>query len=602
MPLETILDNYALLSDQPDGLNDLEIKFTRDELFKGVFVKYSSKLIFSGDGYDYLKSKIDSDGVCATVDAQFRDPVTENIYYGTIFLQSSKLNLSNCTIECAIEDNSLQQRVLRQKNQKIDVSSQKTLNGFSITPIGSVEDIAIYTDYPVFTGTSNIRKIWGARSTVNYMLNWIADNNITLVTNGFFNTVYTNWVKKVVVGGSFTLADTISYTITTCYGTYSGSFQPATVYFPFNALLGLQLSRELSNKIGTNFVQIANKEFYQSTAQKVMYGYSVGGDAYLVHYDDFELTITSDGLSTFTITDEQNGSYGGNNTYLTNGKSLLSDNGAPDEIYASDVTLVESFNNIFGELSKLFCLGLFFYKQGDTQFCQIETLFDLYFDNVSIEVNYINDLTQEFDTEQQITSIDTGAANGFTDWGQLNPQSFTNRSDCFSREVNATTQWILGGIIFDNLDFINVNDIVPFIFNAGQGRYCTNFRATYIDNAGTLVPDTVINDYQTVKVSSQNCAASFVAQAWAKTGATELVCSRQDGSATRTLTIADAILIDKSYSFTVPLTCEQLSLIENNPLSKIAFSTTAGDLLSGWIKEVSYNINTGLAKIKIYST
>lgn len=97
------------LKEQPQGWDEIAVIIERDKEIRGLIVRYTSDLVWSGNGYDYIIGQMQSQGFCDLVDVlieveQFPENGWETFFEGVIFLSECKINRSWCTVEVKVHD------------------------------------------------------------------------------------------------------------------------------------------------------------------------------------------------------------------------------------------------------------------------------------------------------------------------------------------------------------------------------------------------------------------------------------------------------------------------------------------------------------------
>lgn len=126
------LDGNPIIN-EPVG--DVITSIKRDQELGGFLVTNDAQLKWNKDGYDYIQSVIESEGFCGEIDCLIEDEclgVRTTIFTGKIFILTIQKN-SNCIITAALNDNSYQARINKNKSIKIFIDTVKSKNNVDIT-------------------------------------------------------------------------------------------------------------------------------------------------------------------------------------------------------------------------------------------------------------------------------------------------------------------------------------------------------------------------------------------------------------------------------------------------------------------------------------
>ena len=164
------------LYENPIGWEDISTKIVRNTDINALLVYQDLSLEFTGEAYQYLYDKLQSDGYCSIIELTiYYTDDCEHTINGLIFLSDAEFNERSCTAKCKIEDNSYYAKL--KNNMKLNTSmfSGKSKNGLNLT-IPS-------TYYADTTTISNSRinqnipciKIYDA---FNYLVSFMTDNTM----------------------------------------------------------------------------------------------------------------------------------------------------------------------------------------------------------------------------------------------------------------------------------------------------------------------------------------------------------------------------------------------------------------------------------------
>jgi len=135
------------LEDDPLNWDGLTQTIRRSTELHGVVRSFSKELNFHGDGFDFLKTVFDRDGIKATVDIQINIFNTQTFVYD-LFLEGS-LNMTNYqetidddgvrSVNLNIEDGSLDAKFSNGLDKKFSIYTEKNPRGDPIQNLGQEE-------------------------------------------------------------------------------------------------------------------------------------------------------------------------------------------------------------------------------------------------------------------------------------------------------------------------------------------------------------------------------------------------------------------------------------------------------------------------------
>ena len=106
--MKFLLDDLEF--DSPKGWDEIETSIKRDYEYNSVLSNQDTEVTFTGDAYEYLSSKLNSDGFCTKVKFVIQyssDDITyKTLLRGNLFLSDCEFNERTCEVTCKIEDNS----------------------------------------------------------------------------------------------------------------------------------------------------------------------------------------------------------------------------------------------------------------------------------------------------------------------------------------------------------------------------------------------------------------------------------------------------------------------------------------------------------------
>lgn len=136
----TIIDETKEIQYAPKGAEELTIAFSRSDMFYGIFRKFTIKARWYGDGYDFIKKHYDLEGLHFKILVDFYMYKKSTLAYelntqnGVLNNESIQFGADNGRpyVEIEFEDSSFEQLLMSRMENKVDYSSDKTIDGLSI--------------------------------------------------------------------------------------------------------------------------------------------------------------------------------------------------------------------------------------------------------------------------------------------------------------------------------------------------------------------------------------------------------------------------------------------------------------------------------------
>jgi hypothetical protein len=170
----------GVVVEEPGGWADFTEEIERNFDERIIHLKYSSSLLFIGDGYDTLRRLYEED-YCTEVSyacEQFLQGGWQPICQGTIVLSDIQWNLSKCTADTTITDNTVGARILNNKQVKTFPTATKSKSG---VPISGVAPFALEVFDPqaaVGTYLATPRDAWDWKLCMEHMIAFVTDGAV----------------------------------------------------------------------------------------------------------------------------------------------------------------------------------------------------------------------------------------------------------------------------------------------------------------------------------------------------------------------------------------------------------------------------------------
>lgn len=165
----------------PDGWEDLKSKVKRDEQLRAVLIFQEASVQFTGDGYDYLYSKLLNEGFCAVVDLEVMRSCDENLtwktlFKGRIFVSDVEFNERSCKATAKLEDNSFYSLIKNNAKIKTALDTDLTKNGEPLTqaPVYEVDFYSVPSNAAQTLDVPCIR----VYDAFKYLVSFMTDNRV----------------------------------------------------------------------------------------------------------------------------------------------------------------------------------------------------------------------------------------------------------------------------------------------------------------------------------------------------------------------------------------------------------------------------------------
>jgi hypothetical protein len=169
--------------ENPIGWDEISTKIVRNFDINALLVYQDLSLTFTGAGYDYLFSKLNDQGFCSIVELSivYYDDC-EHIINGLIFVSDIEFNERGCEAKCKVEDNSYYAKIRNNMKLFTSLYSGKSKNGFNITaPTTYLSDL---TDLSNNRENQNIPciKVYDA---FRYLVDFMSDGTLAFNSTAF---------------------------------------------------------------------------------------------------------------------------------------------------------------------------------------------------------------------------------------------------------------------------------------------------------------------------------------------------------------------------------------------------------------------------------
>lgn len=582
-----------MLEDEPMGWNESKLKLRRNETYNGLFVTYIPDLIFHGDGYTLINNVIKDEGICARVTVKIEYDTTENGQYRNLFtgfvkISDVKIDDEKCMITCAVEDSTETGLIQSRGKTAVRFDNTETIAG---NAIDSGDISADYYIYPYNNNTTYYeRKGYNVFDSIQYLLDYITDNGVTVVSD-FFQTQTPTRQETTI---QFNQADLPNSTLTYSFTILNYFNQSVSLPTNIQATVTDTLRYMLYtlNWYSTAF-DVATA-FHRYDMARISSASIVGNDSIKVIHDLPFGFGGSGSVGVIGVTTSSEVSDGMKHMFLTTVNQLCDLDTKVPEI---------SFEKLFLELHKLFNLKCDFYLDGDRPTMRIEP--EEYFLNAESVSIFVDDVIDKTRIVNEEFSIDTVAVGSRLDvgfgFGFSNPQSNINRevdwstkNRCFDKKAEAKNEWVIDDIVIDTLianpptDGSDSNIVLLEGDDIGiggvQGRTRLYESTGYSDVFGTARTYYGKNFHLTNPWKVKRWLNKFYGNP--RLGGFEINNDREFNLTFET-------------NFTCAMKFEDFKTVLNNRNKPIRFSSNNQTPIIGFIKEAEYDITKGKCKLTL---
>jgi len=175
-----------LLTDQPAGWEDFTIHLERDADNRTLLFKYPNSIMFFGQGYKIINDKRIAQLFCETVVIKVQqacDGGFRTIINGLIFISDCTFNLSQCSVETPIEDDSYSARIFNNKSIEFRPDGDRSKNEIDITPVTPVTIDFFNPTGGAYTYTGV--DVFDLKAVFEYAIRFMTDGEIGFVSDWY---------------------------------------------------------------------------------------------------------------------------------------------------------------------------------------------------------------------------------------------------------------------------------------------------------------------------------------------------------------------------------------------------------------------------------
>jgi len=198
MEIRCTLDGTVV--NEPSAFNDLEIALSRNHELRGLFEEFTSDIIFTGEGYDYLanilKERTFTKKVNCLLERIDGNTVT-TIIDGVIFSSDLSHNITKKTITTNVLNTPFFDLIDRNKNQTFSSKEGKSKTGLAITnpPIYNLD--MFNPDGGAYSKPT--RPFWKVSDVMKFLVAAMTDGEVGFQSD--YLTTPANWTSTYIAGG-----------------------------------------------------------------------------------------------------------------------------------------------------------------------------------------------------------------------------------------------------------------------------------------------------------------------------------------------------------------------------------------------------------------
>jgi hypothetical protein len=198
--MQFLLDNIEFTS--PKGWDEIETSIKRDFQYNSVLANQDTEVDFTGDAYEYLYNRLQTDGFCTRIRFEIRNSIDGIIYNtllrGNLFLSDVQFNERTCTATVKIEDNSFYAMINNNKSISTALDSGRSKNGVTIqTPPIYQVDFQNIVSLTIAQANVNCYRVYDA---FEYLIKFMSDGRLQFASDYLQTTAFTDPLEGSLLG------------------------------------------------------------------------------------------------------------------------------------------------------------------------------------------------------------------------------------------------------------------------------------------------------------------------------------------------------------------------------------------------------------------
>lgn len=181
--------DWTLLADEPEGWQELQEEIVRDFEIHGLLVNTKATLVFSGDGFNFIRNVFDCQSFCAEIQIRIEEQCGEGSGYtkafdGLIKMGDVKFYLNVCKCETPVIDNSYYARIKNNADIEAHPNIGKSKNGFPITP-AAMNPCIMFDPITATYEVGTTRKAYRAFELFKFFIAFMSDGDLEFASDLF---------------------------------------------------------------------------------------------------------------------------------------------------------------------------------------------------------------------------------------------------------------------------------------------------------------------------------------------------------------------------------------------------------------------------------
>ena len=190
--IQFLLDDVQY--DAPKGWEEIETTIKRDFQYNSVLANQDTDIEFSGEAYNYLYTKLTTEGYCSVIKFEVRyssdDLTFRTLLRGNLFLSDIQFNERTCIANCKIEDNSFYAMINNNKQLATTLDAGLSKNGVAIT-IPTIYQVDFLDILTLSVARNNVQ-CYRVYDAFRYLIDFMSDGRLQFASDYLQTTAFTS--------------------------------------------------------------------------------------------------------------------------------------------------------------------------------------------------------------------------------------------------------------------------------------------------------------------------------------------------------------------------------------------------------------------------
>jgi hypothetical protein len=190
--IQFLLDDVQY--DAPKGWEEIETSIKRDFQYNSVLANQDTEVDFSGEAYNYLYTKLRTEGFCTRVKFEIRissdDLTFRTLLRGNLFVSDIQFNERTCIATCKIEDNSYYAMINNNKSLATTLDTGLSKNGVAIT-VPAVYQVDFQNILTLTIARADV-KCYRVYDAFEYLIKFMSDGRLQFASDYLQTTSFTS--------------------------------------------------------------------------------------------------------------------------------------------------------------------------------------------------------------------------------------------------------------------------------------------------------------------------------------------------------------------------------------------------------------------------